>query len=55
MSVTTKILERDDDINKSTKKNVVIVEYIDNLYDETIREEINYRDWKWVQIYDSRR
>ena len=46
MNVTTKILERDDDINKSTKKNVVIVEYTDNLYDETMKEEINYRDWK---------
>ncbi len=53
MNVTTKILERDDDINKSTKKNVVIVEYTDNLYDETMKEEINYRDRKWVQIYDS--
>lgn len=55
MSVTTKILERDDDTNKSTKRNVVIVEYTDNLYDETMREEINYRGRKWVQIYDSRR
>ncbi len=55
MNVTTKILERDDDINKSTKKNVVIVEYTDNLYDETMKEEINYRSRKWVQIYDSRR
>ncbi len=55
MSVTTKILERDDDTNKSTKKNVVIVEYTGNLYDETMREEVNYRDRKWVQIYDSRR
>ncbi len=55
MSVTTKILERDDDTNKSTKRNVVIVEYTDNLYDETMREEVNYRGWKWVQIYDSRR
>ncbi len=42
MSVTTKILERDDNINKSTKKDVVIFEYTDNLYNETMKEEINY-------------
>jgi hypothetical protein len=46
MNVTTKILERDDDTNKPTKENVVIVEYTDNLYDEAMREEVNYRGRK---------
>ncbi len=55
MSVTTKILERDDDTNKPTKGNVVIVEYTGNLYDEAMGEETNYRGRKWVQTYDSRR
>lgn len=43
MGVTTKILERDDNTNKSTKRDVVIVEYTSNLYDETMGEEVNYR------------
>ena len=55
MNVTKKILKRDDDINKSTKKNVIIVKYTDNFYDETMKEEINYWDRKWLQVYDSRR
>ncbi len=42
MSVTKKILERGDDTNKPTKRDVVIVEYTDNLYDEAMKEEANY-------------
>jgi len=46
MNVTTKTLERGDDTNKPTKGDVVTVEYTDNLYDEAMKEEANYRGRK---------
>lgn len=51
-SVKRKVLEKDKDEEISSKGNKVIVDLIDNSYDEAKKEEAYYRGKKWVSSSD---